>query len=672
MQFLQPAFLWGLLALAIPIIIHLFHFRKYKKVLFTNVRFLRELKDERNARRKLRNFLVLLMRLLAVAALIFAFAQPYIANKKKNLERKLVSVFVDNSYSMNALSRDIPLIDKAKLKAEQIIDAYNETDRFQILTHNYSGVSSRILTKEEALASIEAIAITPSVKDLDLVVNRMVQSFKELKGDKSFYLLSDFQKNISQFPTTIDTSYTLQLIPFQSVQNSNLSIDTAYLVSPTPLLNQVNQMIIEITNQGQEDQENVRINIQQNGQNKPSGTLNILAGQTKVDTLELSFSKAGTQAISLSMDDYPIQFDDVYHMSISIQDNANVLSIFDQKQNRYLKALFTGVEEMTLSHANVNNINYNELDQYSLIILDDLNTLSSGLISELKAYVNKGGNLSIFPSKNGNKEEYNQLLTSLKVNSITQWEDAQREVLKINTEEFVFNKVFATLNKNINLPTTNGNFVFTNFAANGGEHLLKYRDGSPFLSKYKTGDGQVFICASSLEREINPLVENAEIFVPMIYKMSLSQAAKTPDAYTLGKANNIKVKNSGDDTEMLYKISGNIDFIPQQVNQGNFTQITTLDEIPAAGFYDITKNGESIKQLAFNYNRKESEVSCYKPSELSEKFGDQVAVLDQADNDNLAKIIKEREQGIFLWRLFLILALVFLGIETLILRFWKT
>ncbi len=672
MQFLHPAFLWGLLALAIPIIIHLFHFRKYKKVLFTNVRFLRELKDERNARRKLRNFLVLLMRLLAVAALIFAFAQPYIANKKKNVERKLVSVFVDNSYSMNALSRDIPLVDKAKLKAEQIIDAYNETDRFQILSHNYSGVSSRILTKEEAIASIEEIEITPSVKDLEVVLNRMVQSFKELKGDKSFYILSDFQKNITDIPTTIDTSYNLQFIPFQSVQNSNLSIDTAYLVSPTPLLNQVNQMIIRVTNQGQEDQENIRININQNGQNKPSGTLNILAGQTKVDTLELSFSKAGNQEISLSIDDYPIQFDDVYHMSVSIQDNANVLSIYGQTQNRYLKALFTGVGEMELSHANVGNINYNELDQYSLIILDDLTSLSTGLISELTAYVRKGGNLTIFPSKNSNKEQYNQLLANLKVNSIVQWEDQAREVLNINTEEFVFNKVFATLNKNISLPTTNGNFVFTNFASNGGEHLLKYRDGSPFLSKYTTGEGQVFICASSLARNVNPLVENAEIFVPMIYKMSLSQAAKTPSAYTLGKNNSIKIKNTGQETEVLYKITGATDFIPQQVNQGNFTQITTIDDITDAGFYDVTKEGESVKKLAFNYNRKESDVNCYKPSELSEKFGTQVSVLDQADNTNLAKIIKEREQGIFLWRLFLILALVFLAIESLILRFWKT
>jgi len=65
MQFLYPSFLYALLALAIPIIIHLFFFRRFKKVYFTNVRFLKEIKEETSARQRLKNLLVLLMRLLA-------------------------------------------------------------------------------------------------------------------------------------------------------------------------------------------------------------------------------------------------------------------------------------------------------------------------------------------------------------------------------------------------------------------------------------------------------------------------------------------------------------------------------------------------------------------------------------------------------------------------------
>jgi len=104
MEFLHPSFLWALLALAIPIIIHLFHFRRFKKVLFTNVKFLQEIKEETSSRSKVKNLLVLLSRLLAVAALVLAFAQPYIPQGKDIKKgNSAVSIFVDNSYSMRKL-----------------------------------------------------------------------------------------------------------------------------------------------------------------------------------------------------------------------------------------------------------------------------------------------------------------------------------------------------------------------------------------------------------------------------------------------------------------------------------------------------------------------------------------------------------------------------------------
>ncbi len=671
MQFLHPGFLWGLLALAIPIIIHLFHFRRYKKVYFTNVRFLKELKDERNARRKLRNLLVLVMRLLAVAALVFAFAQPYIANKERNVERKLISVFVDNSYSMNALSQDVPLIDKAKRKAEQIIKAYSETDRFQLLSHDYSGVTSRILTREEALEQLENIEITASIKDIDVIVQRMSQSFKDMRGEKRGYILSDFQKNITDLPSDVDTTLDIQFLPFQSVQNSNISIDTAYLISPTPLLNQPNPLIVTLTNRGNEDVDNIRINVLQNGQSKPSGNVDIQAGKTTVDTIALSFTEAGNHDISLEVNDYPIQFDDVYNLNAYIDEDGKILNIYSGGSNRYLQALFNGVPEMKLDQAISSNVNYNEFDQYSLIILDDLNQISSGLINQLSDYVSKGGNVVVFPSKNGGKESYNQLLGRLGCNPIKQWEDSPREVLNINTDEFVFSKVFAKLSKNISLPTTKGNYSFSTFAANGAESILRYRDGSPFVSKYKKSQGQVFVCASPLDRTINPLVENAEIFVPMIYKMSLSQGAQQMNAFTLGQTNSFTIKNPANQNEILYEVSGDDVFIPQQTDQGNVTQITIGEEVADAGFYDVLLDDTPVKRLAFNFNRKESVMDFFSVDELKDNFSGRASIIDVSNDENLARIIKEKEEGIFLWRLFLIIALVFLALETLILRFWK-
>ena len=121
MQFLYPTFLFALSAIAIPIIIHLFYFRRFKKVYFTNVRFLKEVKEETSARQKLRNLLVLLLRCLAIAFLVFAFAQPFIPRDVEVKQgQQAVSVFVDNSFSMSAMSQDVPLLENAKQKAKEI------------------------------------------------------------------------------------------------------------------------------------------------------------------------------------------------------------------------------------------------------------------------------------------------------------------------------------------------------------------------------------------------------------------------------------------------------------------------------------------------------------------------------------------------------------------------
>ena len=59
MQFVHPSFLWALGLLAIPIIIHLFKFRRFKTVYFSNVAFLKQIQQESTNRNKLKHLLVL-------------------------------------------------------------------------------------------------------------------------------------------------------------------------------------------------------------------------------------------------------------------------------------------------------------------------------------------------------------------------------------------------------------------------------------------------------------------------------------------------------------------------------------------------------------------------------------------------------------------------------------
>ena len=274
MQFVYPTFLLALAALAIPIILHLFYFRRFKKVYFTNVRFLKEVKEETSARSKLRNILVLISRLLAIAFLVLAFAQPFIPQRNAEVKKgaKAVSVFIDNSFSMSGESQDVALIEKARQSARDVVDAYNVEDRFQILTNDFEGRHQRLVSKEDALTLIDEIQITPAVKNLSTVLARQDQVLKAGDSDNlAAYLISDFQKNITDLENFRDTTIDINLIPLQSVQERNISIDSAWFESPVQMYQQANPLIVKVTNRGENEVSNIRLALTPRKPNQAGG-----------------------------------------------------------------------------------------------------------------------------------------------------------------------------------------------------------------------------------------------------------------------------------------------------------------------------------------------------------------------------------------------------------------
>src|SRR6267142_6603856 len=102
MSLVYPSFLWALSALAIPIIIHLFNFRKTTRIYFSNTRFLRQVKEETTQKRRLKQYLVLASRLLFLLFLVLAFAQPFLPAKEQITSGKDIIIYLDNSFSMSA------------------------------------------------------------------------------------------------------------------------------------------------------------------------------------------------------------------------------------------------------------------------------------------------------------------------------------------------------------------------------------------------------------------------------------------------------------------------------------------------------------------------------------------------------------------------------------------
>ncbi len=679
MDFLFPSFLFGLLALAIPIIIHLFHFRRFKKVYFTNVRFLKEVKEETSARSKIKNLLILLMRCLAVAFLVFAFAQPFIPQGTDVQKgEKSVSVFVDNSFSMSSLSEDVPLLELAKRRATEIVSAYAPDDRFQILTNDFEGRHQRLVSKEDALNLIEEVKISPSVRELSNVMTRQRQALETGTSDNNVsYLISDFQKNITDFQSYSDTSVLVNFVPLQSVQEKNISIDSAYFDAPVQMLNQTNPLIVKVTNRSNEAAENIRLSLRHEGQVKPVGTLSIPANSSVTDTVNITILKTGIHEAVLEITDYPVQFDDKYYFTFNVAEEINVLVINESSQNKFLQSALKGIPYFKTANQNSKSLDYASFAAQEMIIMNDLTNISSGLSFELNKFVEAGGNLLVFPASNANTASYNSFLATFPANDLQTYDASPRTVGDINRQEFIFADVFEGRRSNMKLPVTQGNWKMSSFGSRREEKLLTYRDGTSYLGKYKIGSGHLYLSSAPLDTKINDLVRNGEIFVPLLYKSAISSAKEQKIAYTIGQDEVLQTEASNS-AETVYKLKGRREeFIPQQRSVGSQAYLTVNNEIKEAGYFDLfLQAGTVLDKFGFNYNRKESQLGFFNEdalTEMSEKSpaGAKMNIISSTQNANFEELIGERSQGIVLWRWCLIAALLFLLIETLLLRFWK-
>jgi len=436
-------------------------------------------------------------------------------------------------------------------------------------------------------------------------------------------------------------------------------------------LNQTNRLIVKIENLSDEEVEDVRVNLKLDGQVKPLGNLTLAANQTVYDTVNITIVRTGWHEAELSITDFPVNFDDNYYFTFNVQKEIKVLAINDAAPNKFLSSAFGNNGYFKVENQASNKIDYSKLPDYQLIVLNELVNLSSGLGFELKQYISSGGNVAVFPNQNANISTYKSFLNTVNANALTTFDKKERAVTFINTEEFIFNDVYENRSSNLKLPSTTGNFKITRNRPE--EVLLRYRDGGSYFSKYTFESGNLYLCAAPLNTETNNLVQNAEIFVPMLYKMAISTGKDAQIAYVIGRDDVLESDNEVTSAELVYKLKGNSEeFIPGQKPLGNKVILNINNQIKEAGFYNLfLEDDKPLYKFAFNYDRRESKLAYYSEEELRINGGEFVDVIKANVNTNFKELIGERSRCIILWKWCLLFALLFLLAEVLLLRFWK-
>ncbi|HXC06712.1 MAG TPA: hypothetical protein VNZ86_18270, partial [Bacteroidia bacterium] len=319
-----------------------------------------------------------------------------------------------------------------------------------------------------------------------------------------------------------------------------------------------------------------------------------------------------------------------------------------------------------------------------LIILDELNALSSGLSQELKRFVQSGGSLLVFPGDHADLPSYRDFLLSVNAATYTQEDTANTRVDNLNTEHEIYRQgVFEhkqgkdqSNHVQMDLPLVFTHYKMSRNSHSSEEDLMKLRGGDLFLAKYLYEKGSVYLCSSPLNTDAGNFSRHA-LFVPTLLQIAFFSQARNRLFYTIGENEVITLNSTPASGEDVFHISSpdtKFDIIPEHRIVDSKTEIFVRNQVREAGNYNLLANKEQIDGLSFNYNRRESDVSTLDPAGLKEalaKAGLNNFSLIETGQKDLKSLLSEIDQGKKLWKWCILLALLFLAVEIALLRLLK-
>ena len=664
----HPLILIALVAVTIPIAVHLFNFRRYKKIYFSNVDYLTALQQQTRKQSELMRYLILASRILAIVCLVLAFAQPVIPGSGKPLKTggTAVSIYLDNSFSMDNTNSDGTLLEMGRTKVREIVAAYDVDDQFQLITNQASGSQFRWISKDELLDELDEVRVHPATIMMS-EMGRRQQDF--LRGshaaNQHCYVISDFQKSTADLDQwQVDTNIQTTMLALGGTAISNLYIDSVALNAPVYYAGNSLAATVYLKNSGKENLDQVQVKLYANEAQRAVATVDVPAEGHAEVMMHMKVDDAKLLQCRVEVVDYPVTFDDKFYFSVNVNSSISVLNI--GADNVYLDRLFDADSSIRYTKSDEQHIDYERLDANNLIILDEPAVISSGLAQSLHDWVEAGGTLLVVPNDKMH-ESYNAALAIWHAPQLGAWVQHRTAVTAVDVEHGLYRNVFGGKTDDLELPTLQAHYQLNTTAGGARTSVLTMADGSDYLTATPLGGGVVYLLASPLRDQYSDWMRQA-LFVPTLYNMALYSRQMTNPYYMLGQSDMIALNNS-------YSL-------PHLTNTAGEDQVLTIRQVAGrcyavtygalveSGNYKVGE-GDLEEGVSFNYSRKESLMDCYAPAEVKSLIADNhlanCSVVPNAQK-SIENYIRQQRSETPLWRWFVVGCLLFLLIEILLLR----
>ena len=640
MQFKYPELLWALFLLLIPIIIHFFQLRRFKKTPFTNVKLLQKVVAESRRSSTLKKWLLLLSRLLVVAGLVLAFAQPFFASFSA-LSKKETVVYLDNSFSMQAKKNEGTLLEGA---VQELIEAIPKESKFSLFTNDEVFKNVSLKDIQNNLLELGHTDKQLQLDEIELTARTLFTS--DSSKIKNSIIISDFQERIISDRPETDNDIKKHLIQLSPDSPSNIVIDTVFISGTT-----ANSLELTTLLSGTGEVESTPVSLF-NGEKLIAKTAAVF-DDNKKSTVQFTLPQNEIVNGKIEISDAALNYDNQLFFNLNQKERIKVLAIGDGDAG-YLSRIYSD-DEFTFNSTNLGNLNFTMIEEQNFIIINEIPTLSNALQNALRSFISDGGSMVIIPHSQLNTESYNNFLRNYGNTSFGEKIDNEIKVTKIAFNHPLYQNVFEREVTNFQYPMVSQYYRIQTRASK----ILSYQDNTPFL----IAANGIFLFTSSLG-DANSNFKNSPLIVPTFFAMA-SNSLKLPQLYYyIGDINEVDIPVVIAQDNILKVSRGDYEFIPQQRYFATKTRIIFNDNPNVDGIYTVTDGDVKVQNISFNHPRNESDL--------------RYAILDNLDaqskNNSISALFSQIEKDnrvTELWKWFVILALLFMLAEVVIQKIFK-
>jgi len=698
MSFLNPIFLFALLTVAVPLLIYLLNLRKPKKIRFSTLAFFDALKSTALKRIKLKRWLLLAIRVLAIIALVFAAARPFLPPEfgwTAGSEPKVIGILIDNSPSMDRVDRNGPYLDQALSLAGKLTEISGNEDMFLLNVTNGESLNLPALSKraaERQLGNIESVNAGNFVKER---MNALARNLKDApEPNKLLYIITDAQA--TQFDGLEFESaerfrdINVQVMRIGEAETSNIGFEGVGIEYGGRDGTGNIQLRVAVRNFGDRSASNKFISMMMDGELMSQQTFGLGTGLAEEFLFEIPLTETRSIPIELVIEGDELTFDNRYYAAIQLPETRNILVVSDNQTSQsftsYLRPMLEIADEemnrFQFDFRGIDEITISELSTYHAVILDGVRNIPDYVSQALVDYVQEGAGLLLLPAADGNINSYNRLLSYSGAGSYQNVRGSYGSFIPVDRMQTpsdghpILNNMFDKAEDEeirLNVPELFYFYEIERRSRASTVNVLETRTGSPLVTDVRVGNGNIMISAIGSD----PGWSNFPIkpfFAPFYFR--------TLEYLVRGEGANLNTHTLGEEFTALLEqnvetvriIKDEEIILPErrQSFRGTLISYPAIEWKP--GWLTVEVNGRNYLYSS-NQNAMESQLSTLRLSEMERILASKFRYVKAADAGlDSSDLLTELEFATFgreIWYWFVIIAIILLLLESMVSRHYK-